>query len=522
MRTIDYFLKSAERHPDRTALVDGSQRQSYAEVAQAVRDIARAMGAAGLPQQGRVALYGPNSADMLLCLLGIWDFGGVWIPVNTRNALEANIAYLNYVRGDCLFYHSRYSAEAAGIRAAVPSLRHLVCLDRKDGDNPSLASFVARGKDFALTDQGDPFGNPDALVGLVPTGGTTGPAKGVEVTNLGWGTMIETAMNAWDIGETPPICLTTAPISHAAGPVAMATLALGATVVILRDFDAGAVLEAIERHRVTHMFLPPTALYALLDHPRLTAHDYSSLRFLLLAGSPVAAPKLERAVRIFGPCICQSYGQTEAPMLVTWLPPQVVADAVAGVKPERLRSCGRPTYSVRLGIMDDAGRLLPTGEVGEVVVRGPLVSRGYFELPDATAEVRAHGWHHTGDVGLLDEDGYVYIVDRKKDMIITGGFNVFCAEVEGVIMELSAVHACAVVGVPDEKWGERVTAIVAVAEGQDADPAAIIAHCKARLGGVKAPKTVEIWPDIPRTPAGKFDKKSIRARFWDAADRNVN
>jgi len=297
---------------------------------------------------------------------------------------------------------------------------------------------------------------------------------------------------------------------------------MGATVVILPRFDPLMVMQAIQAHGVTHMFLPPTALYAMLAHPRVGEFDYSSLKYFLLAGSPVSPDKLKQAVQVFGPCLCQSYGQTECHMIATWLPPEVVAAAAAGDHPERLSSCGRATYSVRVEMMDDDGRLLPVGEPGEIVARGALVGGGYFEMPEATAEARLHGWHHTGDVGYRDADGFVFIVDRKKDMIVTGGFNVFCAEVEAAVMELSAVRECAVVGVPDEKWGEAVTAIVALNPGAAIEPEAIIAHCKARLGGVKAPKAVHIWPEVPRTLAGKFDKKAIRARFWSGAERNVN
>jgi len=292
--------------------------------------------------------------------------------------------------------------------------------------------------------------------------------------------------------------------------------------VVLPRFDAEAVMAAIEQHRVTHMFLPPTALYALLGHPRVRDYDYASLRYFLLAGSPVSPDKLRQAVEVFGPCMCQSYGQTEAHMIATWLPPQVVAAAAAGDHPERLASCGKQSYSVRVELMDDAGKLLPTGDVGEIVVRGGIVGGGYFEMPEATAEARLHGWHHTGDVGRRDEHGYYYIVDRKKDMIVTGGFNVFSAEVEAAVMELPQVRECAVIGVPDEKWGEAVTAIVALEDGAELSAETIIAHCKAQLGGVKAPKAVHFRAEVPRTAAGKFDKKAIRAEFWGGRTRSVN
>ncbi len=523
MRTIDYFDRAAEHCPDRPALIDGSGGQSYAEVANLTRRLAGAMQANGMAAQDRVAIYAPNSASVLICLLSLWRARGVWIPVNARNALAANIDYLKYVRAGWLFYHSVYAADAERIAEAVPSLTHLICLDRERDAHPSLERLIAGHDGQNLADWGDPFGNLADLVGIFPTGGTTGASKGVRVTNLGWGTMIETAMWAFARGDPASlVCLATAPLTHAAGPVAVALLAMGATIIIRPGFDAADTLAQIEGHRVTHLFLPPTALYALLAADRLSDFDYSSLRILLLAGSPVSPDKLRRAVEVFGPCLCQSYGQTESPMLTTWLPPETVAAAAAGDHPERLASCGLPTPSVRVGIMDDEGNLLPPGERGEIVVRGALVSDSYFELPAATAEIRNYGWHHTGDIAWRDDDGYVYIVDRKKDMIVTGGFNVFSAEVEAAIMALDGVAECAVIGVPHDIWGEAVTAIIVAAAGEAPDEALVIAHCKALLGSVKAPKSVMFQQSLPRTPAGKLDKKTLRARFWQDASRNVN
>ena len=521
MRSIDYFDKRAKLHPDRLVLVDGEARYTYAELRVLTHRMASAMCASGLKRQEPAAILSPNHASVLVSLLGFWRAGAVWIPVNTRNALDANIAYLNYVRAAWLFYHSSYAEDARAIKAQVPSLRHLICLDRADGEHPCFEDFLDLGStDEEFQDWGDPIGNPDDLVAIIATGGTTGPAKGVRIPNRSWGTLLETVVNVMPCEN--PVCLATAPLTHAAGPIAMAAVAMGATVVILPQFDAERVMGAIQTHRVTHMFLPPTALYSMLAHPRVRAFDYSSLRYFLLAGSPVSPDKLKRAVEVFGPCMCQSYGQTECHMIATWLPPDVVAAAAAGDHPERLMSCGRASTSVRVEIMDDEGRLLPPGEVGEIVARGGLVGDGYYEMPEATAEVRAHGWHHTGDVGRQDADGFYYIVDRKKDMIVTGGFNVFSAEVEAAVMELAQVRECAVIGVPDEKWGEAVTAIVALYAGASVSEAEIIAHCKARLGGVKAPKAVHIRAEVPRTAAGKFDKKAIRAEFWSGAERNVH
>ncbi len=522
MRAIDYFDRGHDLNPARLALVDAEtgEQHSFAEVKAQTEAIAAALYAHGFTNQEPVALYSPNSALLMVALLSIWRANGKWVPVNIRNAIDANAAYLNYVRCEWLFYHSSLADEVAELQARCPLLKRLICLDTVHGGAPSLAHFVGdlTAADF-VPPPIDAFGNMHELVGIFPTGGTTGPSKGANVTNLGWGTMIETASGAMDGRTAEPVALVPAPITHAAGPIALSSLSIGATQVILPGFDADRVLRTIAERKVTHMYLPPTAMYQCLASPEIAKHDYSSLKIFILVGSPCSPEKLRQAVSIFGPCMCQSYGQVECPMIVTWLPPEIVAAAAAGDHPERLASCGKPTRSVQVGIMDDDGNLLPNGEAGEIVVRGVLVSDSYFELPEATTEIRKFGWHHTGDVAKRDDDGFLYIVDRKKDMVVSGGFNVFTTEVEAAITELAQVRECAVIGIPHEKWGEQVHAIV-VASGIEASD--IIAHAKERLGGVKAPKSVEFTDSIPRTAAGKMDKKALRKAHWGENARMVN
>jgi fatty-acyl-CoA synthase len=522
VRSIDYFDRGHDRDPARTALIDAETGESFsfAETKATTEQIAAALKAHGFRNQQSIALFSPNSAKLLVVLLAIWRANGVWIPVNTRNAIDANAAYLNYVRCEWLVYDSSLASEVAELKALCPKLTNLICIDRADADAPSLDSFIGAttAADF-VEPVIDAFGNLTDLVGIIPTGGTTGPSKGANVTNLGWGTMIETAADAMDGRTTDPVALVSAPISHAAGPIALSTLSLGATQIILPGFDAGRVLRGVVSHKITHMYLPPTALYQLLAEPDIATHDFSSLKIFILVGSAVSPEKLRVAVETFGPCMCQGYGQVEAPMIVTWLPPEVVAAAARGDHPERLSSCGKPTRSVKVAVMDDDGNILPPGEAGEIVVRGALVSHSYFEKPEATDEVRTFGWHHTGDVAKIDEDGFVYIVDRKKDMVVSGGFNVFTTEVEAAITELPQVRECAVFGIPHEKWGEAVHAVV-IADGIDAGE--IIAYVKERLGGVKAPKSIEFIDSIPRTAAGKMDKKQLRKAHWGENARMVN
>jgi acyl-CoA synthetase (AMP-forming)/AMP-acid ligase II len=522
MRSIDYFDRGADLDPQRLALVEGETLVTFEELRGLTFRMAAALRANGVNRQEPVAIYAPNHWGVLVCLLGMWRAGQKWIPVNARNAMDANILYMNYVRTAWLFYHSQYKEEVQALVAAVPTIRGVICIDRDDDGHPSLEQFLKTGDAAPYVDENDAFGKLDEVVGIFATGGTTGPAKGVNVTNLGWGTMLEIASNSWRADGVKPVLLVTAPLTHAAGPVSTAMLSLGATNIIMPGFNALEVLENIPRHKVTHLYLPPTALYALLDHPKVHDFDYSSLKIFVLVGSAVSPDKLKRAVEVFGPCMCQSYGQVESPMITTWLPPDVVAAAAAGDHPERLASCGKPTYPVKVGIMDDDGNLLPPGERGEIVVRGALVSHSYFEKPDATLEARKFGWHHTGDVAYRDKDGYIYIVDRKKDMIVTGGFNVFSAEVEACVMEMNSVAECAVIGVPHDRWGEAIKAVVVRSNGAKVNEDEVIAHCKHRLGGVKAPKSVEFWDEIPKTANNKMDKKAIRSRFWSGTARNVH
>ncbi|HYL85701.1 MAG TPA: AMP-binding protein [Candidatus Angelobacter sp.] len=522
MRAIDYFDKGAEAFPDRIAIVDRDTQYSYRQAQEASRKIARALWSNGLRGEEPAAIFSINDARILLCMAGLMRAGAVWIPLNHRNALDANVQFLNYSKTSWLFYHSAFRAQVREIKALVPSLKHFVCLDTEIDGDPSLESFMKQGDQGEDPDWGDARGNLDRLAGLVPTGGTTGPAKGVMVTNLSWGTMVETANLCLRCDDIEPVCLSTAPLSHAAGVVAFAMFPMGATNVVMPAFDALEVLQNIPRYHVTHIFLPPTALYAMLAHPRVGEFDYSSLRRVLIAAAPVSPDKLKKAVEVFGPCVCQSFGQTEVPMYMTYLDTKTLAAAAADDHPERLRSCGKATPAVRLAIMDDQGNLLPPHKTGEIVARGALVSAGYYNLPEATAEIRTFGWHHTGDVGYRDEDGFFYIVDRKKDMIITGGFNVYCAEVEACVMELPQVRECAVIGVPDEKWGEAVKAIVVLRDGESLTEEALIAHCKERLGSVKSPKSAEFWKEIPKTPAAKTDKKAMRKPYWAKADRAVH
>ena len=299
-------------------------------------------------------------------------------------------------------------------------------------------------------------------------------------------------------------------------------VALGGEVVIMRSPDVGGFLSLVQERRVTHTFLPPTLVYMVLDSPELDRTDLSSLRCFWYGAAPMSATRLEEALLRIGPVMAQLFGQTEAPMMISTMSPRDHYYDDGRIARDRLSSAGRPAPLVTVAVMAADGRILPAGERGEIVVRSSLVMRGYHHDPAATAAASRHGWHHTGDIGYLDEDNWLFIVDRAKDMVITGGFNVYSTEVEQAVMQHPAVADCAVVGLPDEKWGERVTAVVQLRAGSRLDPAELTAFVKDRLGSVKAPKQVEVWADLPRSKVGKILKTDIKQQLQESATTSTS
>jgi acyl-CoA synthetase (AMP-forming)/AMP-acid ligase II len=388
----------------------------------------------------------------------------------------------------------------------------LVCLDAGD---PGVVTAVPLLRWLAgLPEEPWQAEPPDDVAMIAGTGGTTGRPKGVQLTGHNIETMTALTLMGYPF-DGRPVYLALAPLTHAAGVLCFPIMALGGEIVIMPAPDLAEFLGLIGGHRVTHAFLPPTLIYLLLDHPGLAAADLSSLQCLWYGAAPMSAARLEQAISAIGPVMGQLFGQTEAPMMISTMAPKDHFHPDGSLARERFTSAGRPTPLVTVAIMDDEGRLLPAGQRGEIVVRGPLVMAGYYQDPVASAEAARHGWHHTGDIGYLDPDNYLFIVDRAKDMIITGGFNVYSAEVEQALLTHPAVLDCAVIGLPDDKWGERVTAVIQPHPGQDLADADLRAFVKDQLGSVKAPKQVEVWPDLPRSKVGKVLKAEVKSRLLD-------
>ena len=359
------------------------------------------------------------------------------------------------------------------------------------------------------------FAGPDDLSTLNYTGGTTGKSKGALRYHREASGFAGAILADFEIPDTPRY-LTVAPISHVAGTKVLPALMRGGTVHMLRGFDPEAVLKTIERERINFTLFVPTMIYVLLDHPALDKTDLSSLELLLYGASAMSPSRLVEGIERIGPVFSQLYGQTEC------YPVSVLRKADHDPKtPELFLSCGFPIAACEVKILDDNDREVATGEAGEICVRAPHVMAQYWKRPEQTAETLKNGWLHTGDIARADERGYMFILDRKKDMIVTGGFNIFPREIEDVLSQHADVAMCAVVGVPDDKWGEAVTAVVVAREGTQPNAEELIGLVKARKGSAHAPKHIRFVTELPMTGVGKVDKKVLKAGFWAGRDRMV-
>ena len=505
MRLIDYLDKGASLGPGAPCLRMGAVQLSYGDVQRFSCRVARGLQRRGIAPGSKVAVLSGNDPIAFGCVFGLSRAAAVWCPVNPRNEAAENRHVLDAFDCSCLIFHSNYAPLVEQMRGDLPKLKTLVCLDREVPFAPSLAQWLAGESDAPID-----VAPIDDVAMIAGTGGTTGQPKGVMLSGRNLEAMSALTLMGYPF-EGRPSYLALAPLTHAAGVLCLPVMALGGQIVIMPKPDLGEFLELIEEHRITHTFLPPTLIYMLLQHPQLAATRLDSLQCFWYGAAPMSVARLEEALQKIGPVMAQLFGQTEAPMMISMMSPREHFNADGSVAVHRLSSAGRPGALVQVGVMNAEGELLPTGESGEIVVRGSLVMMGYYKDPRATEEASRFGWHHTGDIGRLDADGFLYVVDRAKDMIISGGFNVYSAEVEQALMQHPDVQDSAVVGLPDEKWGERVVAVLQLHAGRQVDVEDIKSFVKARIGSVKAPKQVEVWLDLPRSKVGKVLKKEVRS-----------
>ncbi|TCP56644.1 fatty-acyl-CoA synthase/long-chain acyl-CoA synthetase [Tamaricihabitans halophyticus] len=489
------------RHGAREAVVVDGVRWSYHTLADQVDVLANALARRGVRPGVLVALAMSNRIEYVLADLALIRCGAGKVPLNDQLAAR-EIDYILRDSGAAVAIADAGMLPAVRASAA-PALHMVITVDEsaEHAEADSWQRMLAEPSDRAVEHAA---AAPEDIGLILYTGGTTGNQKGVVHTqrtlaNNMLAHLVETGMR-----ETERVLLTS-PLPHSAGFLAQTALLRGATVFLERRFDTDLVLRRIAEDRVTFTFLVPTMIYRLLDRAEGRNVDLSALRTLLYGAAPITLDRLEQGLRRFGQVFMQLYGQSEAPNFLT----RLRKDDHDPERPERLTSCGQPVLLAEVEVHDDAGNRLPAGEPGEIVARAPYVMSGYFNLPDKTAETLRGGWLHTGDIGRMDSEGYVYLLDRVNDVIITGGMNVYTTEVENVLAEYPGIEQVAVVGVPHPDWGEAVVAF-AVPTGQELDEAAIQQHCRAQLAAYKRPKAISRLPAMPTTAYGKTDKKALR------------
>lgn len=507
----DMLRRNTRIYRKKTALVDGEKRFNYGEINQRINRLANALRDLGLKAQDRVAVMANNCHQLVEVCFAIEMAGCVIVPVNTRLSPEETAHILNHSESTALIYHEEFDDRLQIIKGIIPDVKQII----KIGDSNKKAilsyeSLLASAQDTEFEEKI----SPDDLVMIMYTSGATGTPKGVMLTNRN--IMANNNTMVHELRIVPEdINLLVMPIYHIGGfwPL-MTHFYRGATSILLPRFDIDKLLKIIEQEKVTVLNLVPTTLIRLISYPDLSSYDLTSLRLIMYASAPIALVQLKKAMKILGPHrFCTGLGATDAAGSMIHFPS--TEHALEGPLSKKLGTVGRDSIGVEIRIVDDAGNELPSGETGEIIAKGDNIAKGYLKMPDETREAFRDGWFFTGDMGYRDDDGYIFITDRKNDIIISGGENISSQEVEQVIYQSPYVEEVAAIGVPDEEWGESVKAVIKLKPeymGKVTEEH-ILEFCEGKLAGYKKPRSVAFVDKLPKNTVGKVLKKELVKSF---------
>ena len=486
MYPIEFLWRAAQRFPERAAVIGPGHNLSFRDLARLVQDRAAALTAIDPAPASRVCVGASNTVEHLVSILAVLAVGKVWVPLNPRSGDPELERLTGFVRPSLVLVDETMRGRVAG-DGRVRTFAELPA-----GGSAALAMGPVPGRSIPL----------HATQAIKFTGGTTGKPKGVNQPIRAWTANIATQVHT--LGLTPEDrYLVAAPLTHGTSTYMLPVLGSGGALVFPDEARPAGLLAAAERHRATLLFAPPTLILSLIEEQGRAPRDLSALRYLVYGGAPMRAGQIRAAQDCFGPVLCTCYGQTEAPQIATFLPPSEMAGG-------NLASVGRPTVLTQVAIRSEDGLFLPPGQQGEIVIRGDLVMTGYLHAPEETARTIVDGWLRTGDAGAFDDRGLLFLKDRIRDVIITGGFNVYPGDVEAVLAAHPAVVDCSVFGVSDDKWGEAVHAAVQVRPGVAFRLADLMALVRHELGPVKTPKEIHVFDQLPRSPVGKVPKPALR------------
>jgi acyl-CoA synthetase (AMP-forming)/AMP-acid ligase II len=492
---------------------------TWDEARRGVHRIANALLRSGIEPGERVAILAKNCPEYIFFYYGASKAGAVPVPLNYRLAPPEWRTILRDAEPRLLLARGELVGALDGIRGELDGSLRCVALGAKAPRGWQSFEDWTRGVDESPPQRSI---DSDSDLYQMYTSGTTGRPKGAVLTHAAVCAQLEQISGILNLGPGDRY-LIVAPVYHAAAALASFwTVRQGGALFIMEDFDPAAVVKALSEQEIAAATLVPAMIQAcLVAVPDVASRRFDALRFVVYGASPIAAETLRRAIDVFGCGFAQGYGMTETTAGATFLLPKDHERALAE-QPGLLLSCGRPLPGTEVRVVDPEGRDLPPGQVGEVLVRGPQLMRGYWKLPEATAEALAGGWMHTGDAASLDAEGFLYIQDRVKDMIVSGGENIYPREVENALFEHAAVADAAVIGVPDVRWGEAVKALVVLRPGAQVGEAELIEFCRERLAAFKRPRSVEFVTELPRNPSGKVLKKDLREKYWKGHTRRVS
>lgn len=510
MNVGNFLTKTAEHHPDQPASIWGDQVLTYSATNSRADAIAQGLCRLGLDRGDRVGILQWNSPQLIESFFAVWKAGGCIVPLNARFVADEVVYHLSDPRATAVVFGEEFREMMNQIRNSLPSVKYLICtgepLEGQIGYEELLAENSAKTPSSVDVAEDD-------LAWLFYTSGTTGRPKGAMLTHANLTFMAVSWVADLMRLEPDDVGLHAAPLTHGAGFHTLALVLKACPQVILkpRRFEVESFCETVASYGITNTWLVPTQIKMLLNYSELEKWDLSSLKWVVYGGSPMYVEDLKEALRRIGPVFVQLYGQGETPMTGTYLRAQ--EHVTEGPEAKRLASCGHVRSGIELKILDAEDNEVPRSEVGEICVRGATVMKGYWERPDATAEALRNGWLHTGDVGYMDQEGYVYILDRTKDMIISGGSNVYPREVEEVLLQHPAISEVCVIGVPDKLWGEAVKAIIVLKPEVQLSAEEIIAFAGQHMAGYKKPKSVDFVTEIPKSAYNKVLKRELRDRY---------
>lgn len=518
----DLLLRSYAEHASAVAVVDGTRQVSYAELGTRAQRVGAALRARGLQQGDRVVLLSGNRGEYVEVDHAAFVSGFVRVALSPRLHPREVAHILQDCTAAALFVDPEWAQQLAEVVSSCLDLRLVVSFGEQtsEGVDVTYEDLLAQAPDAV---------SPPVRIGaedvaaLLYTSGTTGLPKGAMLSHRNWVSMVRNCMV-----EMPPVdqsdsVLHVAPLSHFSGYVGAACFPRGATHVVIRRFDPAETLELVRTHGTTILPLVPTMINMMTIAGEQSGRTAgTSLRALVYGGSAIAPDHLRRAREVFGDVFLQFYGLSETPMPLASLSRAAHLFDAAAAPPARLGSAGRPSPFVELRLLAEDGTDVSAGQVGEIVVRGDSVMLGYWGKPQETAQmIDEDGWAHTGDLGLRDDEGYLHVVDRKKDLVITGGYNVYPSEVENAIATLPAVQEVAVVAAPDERWGESIVAVVVAAPGHRLTEADVVEACASRLASYKKPRRVVFRDGLPKTGSGKIQRRLLRDQFWAVEERGT-